>query len=367
MIKSIQKKTLLNEFDIFSNYTFHSFLCIFMFYSTVCLAAPEITGANGELTHGKSVTILGSGFGTKSPAAPLLWDDFSRGTSGQPLSTGSGSPWLTQAECVTKYTNTMSYGKSSIAAAQTMIANAPCWTRTNIGVIGDQKKIFLAYHYYAVPGSSGTHTKMARVGSNNDVHSTPNSGYTAFSPDYWYVFGDRNTETAVTYVSAVAGQWVRDDTWSVLGTDNTPNGTIGIWRNGKQQAFRSDVITKSSNSSNPFYNQVFLPYYTEAATRTVYVGDIYIDNTLSRVEICPGSTWANRGSCELQLPVVWNSDGRGVTVKVNQGAFANNSSKFLYVIDSTGAANTNGYSVTFGGTSNITPLSAPTNLTIVNR
>lgn len=343
------------------------YLATILFSTTNAFAAPSISGVSGSLTHGQSVTIQGSGFGTKSPATPLLWDDFSRGTTGQPLSTGTASPWTTQAECVNNYSNSMSYGKSSLSAAQEMRANAPCWTRTTRGVLGNQEQIFLAYHYYAVPGSSGTHTKMARVGSNDDVHNTPNSGYTAFSPDYWYIFGNSHGETAIVRVPAIAGQWVRDDTWSVLGHDNTADGTIGIWRDGKQQAYRTDVVTKNSDSSSSFYNQVFLPYYTESASRTVYVGDIYIDNTLSRVEVCTGSTWSNRGSCEIQIPTAWNSDGINVTVKVNQGAFANSSSKYLYIVDSTGAANSNGHAVTFGTSSSTTFLAAPTNLTITNK
>src|SRR5262245_53134787 len=40
-------------------------------------AAPTIAGLAGTLDHKGSVTINGSGFGTKATAAPVVWDDAS--------------------------------------------------------------------------------------------------------------------------------------------------------------------------------------------------------------------------------------------------------------------------------------------------
>ncbi len=39
------------------------------------LAQPTVTGTSGEWEHGRSVTIVGGGFGIKNPAAPLWWDN----------------------------------------------------------------------------------------------------------------------------------------------------------------------------------------------------------------------------------------------------------------------------------------------------
>ncbi len=39
------------------------------------LSAPAISLVTGTVTHNGEVTIAGSGFGVKTPAAPLLWDD----------------------------------------------------------------------------------------------------------------------------------------------------------------------------------------------------------------------------------------------------------------------------------------------------
>src|SRR3989344_2787135 len=51
-------------------------------------AAPAVTGVSGQLAHGASITITGSGFGTKASAAPLKYDAFESGTAGQDLGNG---------------------------------------------------------------------------------------------------------------------------------------------------------------------------------------------------------------------------------------------------------------------------------------
>lgn len=47
----------------------------------VIYAAPSISNVIGDYTHGESIVISGSDFGTKSPAAPLMWDDCESATA----------------------------------------------------------------------------------------------------------------------------------------------------------------------------------------------------------------------------------------------------------------------------------------------
>jgi hypothetical protein len=365
----------MEDRSVFNKFTkiFFVVLGIMSFSVNTVLAEPVISALSGIASNGSSLTIQGTGFGSKSPAAPLFWDNFEEGSSNQLLSTGQ--KWTTQEECTAANnggTPSMIFSSDvsnsgSKSAKQVLVRNKPCWTRTKLGVIGNQSKIFFSYKYFVQTGGSGDHTKMGRVGNNNDVHNTPNSGYTAFGPNYWYAFADRYSETALAYVRAVEGQWVRDDTYQTLSTDNTANGTVQGWRNGVQQFTDNSMITKNSTSSADFYNQVFLPYYNEGGTRTIFVDDVYIDNTLSRVEICPGSTWSNRGNCEIQIPSSWSSTS--ITAVVNQGPTPSSATRYLYVVDSTGAANTQGEPITIGESSDTdttTSTSAPTNLRVVN-
>ena len=57
---------------------FQKILIVLIFLLTAAYpvyAEPMISSVSGAGNHGNSITIIGSGFGTKSPAAPLLWDD----------------------------------------------------------------------------------------------------------------------------------------------------------------------------------------------------------------------------------------------------------------------------------------------------
>jgi hypothetical protein len=62
--------------------------------------AVSISGASGTWTHGNTVTISGSGFGTKTTAAPNLFDRvdnisaYAAVTDGQTIPTGGGYPWV---------------------------------------------------------------------------------------------------------------------------------------------------------------------------------------------------------------------------------------------------------------------------------
>src|SRR5574343_493704 len=69
-------------------------LCVLLILPGQLLAAPSISGVSGTVSSGQSVTIAGSGFGSKSSAAPMKWDTFESGTVGQNLGTPTvGTAW----------------------------------------------------------------------------------------------------------------------------------------------------------------------------------------------------------------------------------------------------------------------------------
>jgi hypothetical protein len=63
-------------------------IAIVVFSCSIGWAQVTVSGHSGTWTHGSSVTVTGSGFGSKSTAAPLVWDDCS-GTN--PLTLWSGA------------------------------------------------------------------------------------------------------------------------------------------------------------------------------------------------------------------------------------------------------------------------------------
>jgi hypothetical protein len=76
--------------------------------------AVAITSATGFLTHGSTLTITGTGFGTKTTAAPLKFDSFEAGTPGQNV-TGWGTDSASGYGLI-KYSTDVSRGVGSVAS-----------------------------------------------------------------------------------------------------------------------------------------------------------------------------------------------------------------------------------------------------------
>lgn len=58
-------------------------------------AAPGSLSLVGNLVHGQAATVTGSSFGSKSPAAPLWWDDTEGGTDGALVPESGEMTWVT--------------------------------------------------------------------------------------------------------------------------------------------------------------------------------------------------------------------------------------------------------------------------------
>jgi hypothetical protein len=95
---------------------------------------------------------------------------------------------------------------------------------------------------------------------------------------------------------------------------------------------------------------------------TSYFSEVYIDNTLARVEIGNASTFAACTHREIQIPTKWS--GTSVTVTVNRGSFAVGNTVYLYVVDASGVTNSNGYAMTIQDATSAP--SPPENLHIVH-
>jgi len=74
--------------------------------------------------------------------------------------------------------------------------------------------------------------------------------------------------------------------------------------------------------------------------------DIYVDNTRARVEIGDASNWSDCIHRDIQIPTSWSDDS--IAIDVNQGSFAVGEDVYLYVVDSDGVVNEEGYPVTIG-------------------
>jgi hypothetical protein len=328
--------------------------------------------------------VSGAGFGTKSTVAPFTWDNFEDGTTGNAVA--GNHDWVEYApESGTshRYYATSCHGGSK--CTQSIGSAAPYFkTIGKHDLSGDE--IFYSL-WVRWDRTAGTYTgapvgKTIRINTQDAFYVGDGTGasfwWSSFEntegggdADVWqvaniYAPGDMNQQdlSAGPYAG---GAWGRADVYVKLGTAGVANGEWQIWWNGTALISTANSTNQETRSTGvrPWENFLLPFMYDESGGTSVafttYVDDVYIDNTRSRIEICAGSTWASRGHCEIQIPSAWTASS--ATVTVNRGSFGVSDSAYLYVVDSTGSANSSGYAVTFGSGSN--PVQSVTGCTIV--
>lgn len=308
-----------------------------LFVPTISLAAPADINVSGTISHGESVTITGSGFGTKATVAPILWDTvenrstYSGLSNGATIPVGGSNPWGENEGVKLSTTESRTGGK--------------CYKSTGIkGALGGRdigsSPAAVYVSWWWKPSASvtdGDHSsKFIRLSGPDLVNQT--FSWTQ-AQDYVYDSG-YVVERYVTY-PGVVNQWNFHEVWF-----NNTSKTYSVRVNGVTTAnnvpwasgtFQFDYLWKlgwDGGGNNP-------------PSITTWMDDIYVDNTPQRVTMCTGATWANAGPCEVQVPTAWGTSL--ISAEVNQGALADEDTAYLYVVDSSGNANASGYQVTIGG------------------
>lgn len=346
-------------------------LFLLALFGVPALAAPSISGTSGTLTHGSSVTVSGSAFGSRPTAAPLRSDDFEAGTVGQNI-TGwaitSTIPSMLPEYAAVARPGTPG-GKSALEAFGSGNYNS------GIGVSN-----YVTRKWYVsgwVKGTtSGSPTRNAKLVSfrgpdlsepEGRLDQYPNNGsghiYTADcngtkTQDNWNIASNLIIED---------GNWHRFEAWIDLGTPNGGNGLYQVW---KDTSTWGGVLSGTMITSDCSFEEVHVQHYYATDTGTqpeanYWWDELYIDTSRARVEIGNASTWAASTHRELQTTSAWSASS--ATFKLNRGSFAPGTSVYLYVVDDSGSASA-GYPITIdsgGGTTtySVTP-SAGANGTI---
>jgi hypothetical protein len=333
-------------------------------------AAPSISGVSGTISHGQSITISGSGFGSKSTAAPAVWDNC------------SGTDVLDKWDV-----NYNADSGSSYAGAY----RTPASLGRNVALPHSNiTKYFCGAHY---PGTSAQAGWNVGVAKNRTVTSWPCYSYISFynradpswtwsadstddnykeydwsrdswpyGADNWYLeyyyrsswhLNDDSTDGLARPISG----WHQGDHWNVTSSwmkvemeirhDTSSSGYIKVWENG---VLKVNFTGQNTWASTGTYNELIGGFARDRSTSNWrYFADMYLDYSLQRVMIGNASTLASSTTLrEVQIPSAWSASS--ITVTVNQGGFANGSTAYLYVFDDTGTANSTGYAITFGDT-----------------
>jgi hypothetical protein len=367
-------------------------------------ATPIINSVPNTMTDGQSGNVFGSGFGTHTLTIEWLGGssgNIEQGVVGNTFSktnwTAPSSPSYQQPQ----YSSTMSHsGTKSIKAFFTNTNQYDSWMYWDSG--GTITKFYAtwwAYMYW--PGTqictdTKEQWKMWRLRGDTSVNDVVGE---IMSSD-WYV--PLTGAASMNYVSINCAEAYNNNachpSGKTLWSTNSPGIQViqpGKWqrieliveassspgtRDGKLiyqiyhtspnsldniKNYTTDVMTPldtgiSGKNFRYFHFQNYIGFGDAGCNTNVgpalYLDDIYIQNgTQARVELCDSNTWLTRKHCEIQPVTSWNNSTIGVSF--NKGSFQSGSTAYLYVVDSNGNVNSQGYSVTIS--SSIAP---PVNL-----
>jgi hypothetical protein len=343
------------------------------------MAAPTVQQMSGTLNHKSTITIQGSGFGSKPNAAPLAFDD----ASGSNLSDKWDGAWPTLLPGFnTAYTNPINGVAPPHNHDTRYIAGAHAGPAVETGALNGPDVIFwknftppaATYYFYA----SWYQRSDSRWVFGRDNNYKAFSFSLCCSPyenpyDWAVIYGpphpDSNTDTGLQWtigsndhtimnpdanghnawwahaINPMAGAWTKVEVTAKM-TGQT-NGWVNVYENGKQ------VIAYAGSTDNPTWagkgRTIGIGGFCrmQSPTNWRYFADAYVDLTLQRVVLANSPTLATATIIEPQIPSAWN-DG-SITATVNLGRFAQGDKAYLFVVDATGTPNATGLPVTAGG------------------
>lgn len=327
-------------------------------------AAPVINSVNGIASQGSTISISGSGFGSKPTAAPVLWDDFEQGTAGTIIQnrnaaigkwdTGSGSENVRYSTS-TPYAGRMAAEHDFVSAYNASLSKNFTFQRLYMD--------FWIYTDYRDKKSRNFKPWRFYGGSDDSLQLVW----------AWYCDGqalNRYDGSGGLNVNDWPGNTYPNRSWQHVqviyqqSDPNKANGTVRHLIDGVVSGLNSDaVITRASNSQ---FNQIRIGHYWAQdaisgcpanSGATVKIDNVYIDTSWARVELGNASTYAASRVREVQIPVSWSSNQ--VQVKLNAGRFTQGDTAYLYVTDVNNVTNTTGIPVVIGASSDGIATAAP--------
>lgn len=304
-------------------------------------ADPIITGKSGVLNHGSSVTITGSGFGTKNPAKPLIWADFETGLA--PTTLGIKTAW-DNSDGMAWSTDCPAGGCAKAAdgnGAWTLGVDFNYWTTE-----GQRSYIFRRQRTNFTITTESQNWKFWRMwpseGMPPDIYASPSNGRVYVEgigqeSGFWGTFPANTTE------------WVTQELIVKASTMNTKNGSLTIRYNGQDMA-TGTLLTRSSAAPDAMIRNYALHGVAAnkdtwspawSTNNRIWADDIYVDTSWSRVVVCEAAVFANCRKLAIQIPSAWSDTS--ITITGNRGGLSSSDFAYLYVFDSNGAVNAAGH------------------------
>lgn len=328
------------------------YLIALMLLASVAMAQPSITSVS--LSDG-TLTITGTSFGTKSPAAPLLWDrvvdldaydsyNLSSGDTipvytSSPAGGGPGGcsscPWEDNGRISSG--SIVTYGDTSprtTGGAYYHAAPNGSFMKRNIG---EASYFYLSWWHRQSETISGVSHKFLRMWASSSGESALNTRHAwvqnqYFPGDNGILYGsfqgtagqwnhfeqiidcrDLDTDTYNEHTAKINGQILSDNHGTAIEDYPSEDDTIGpqtiIWLFGADPSIPGNVPDLECDWT-----------------------DVYMDTTAARVMYGDASTLANCNHTEVQVPSAWSATS--ITATSVPGTFASDADVYVYVIDS---------------------------------
>jgi hypothetical protein len=326
------------------------------------------------------VRITGSGFGTKSTAAPAVWDDGAGTSISAKWSLGVPNA-ATNSEYNIRYRN-VGYrgvaGPHANSSAYIVGGHTNTWSPSSGGNVMITKTrsahaegdIVYARAYIRLDPSWQF---GATLDDNNHKWWVTNFGGAGpYETDYFYIDLDQgkfnNSSTAVQHKTSVGHGLTATDAnghsnwwgssrnpvsgWTLYEVEQRfstgTNGYLKVWADGALVMNYAGSTDASPGSSIAVGFGGYSSTYTISPVNNFrYFTDVYIDFTPARVVLANASSLDRATIVEPQIPISWSDNSIDVTF--NAGKFVSGDTAYLFVVDATGARSATGVQITVGG------------------
>jgi len=312
-------------------------------------AAPSIAAVNGTFGNHQTVTVIGSGFGSKSPAGPLVWADFNSNLN--PGSGGVKRSWDENQNI--QWSPSEGYGGTGGAKGAngsgewTLRVDHNSWSGEGqrMYIFKKEKLNFLV----TGPGQNWKSWRMWPAGNGYpNIYMSTSHGRIFVEEiggdgGYW------------SDIAPTTTGWQTQEIIFQASSMNQKNGRLTIRYDGRTVGDGSIMSRSSSRPALMQWNYVVHGVAANEASwspgwnsgNRLWADDIYVDNTWARVILGNAATYSACSKLEVQIPISWN-DGSISMMARTGGVFAQNSTAYLYVFDRDGSVNNAGYPVRIG-------------------
>ena len=345
----------------------------------VAFAAPLISNVQGEVSDGALITINGSDFGNTGPNV-LFFDDYEGGTNGANILVGSGSAKVGQFASTSGtagnpyYTNSASVSGS--LAQQSNMQGIPnggyAWSQVDLP--SNTTDIFICWWLYLpsednAPGEGDALNwkqmwiQGASTGDDDLVVPTI-LGREAWSSRSYPIIANNNPYIKYLSLNFQKGVWKRLWVWVKGGYSN--DGQVHYWELDGEVKTRVSDDNVTNLYSGGIFEKVRINGYGRVTNNChPTYDDVYIatgPDARARIEIGDQSSYFDCTKLTMVTSDSWSDTV--ITGTVRQGLFKNGDSAYVFVVDSDGAVNPQGYPITIGSTSGALP-NPPTDLRLI--